>query len=64
MLDSEQARLVGLAVDCPICLAEGGDPCYDDQGRGYVAVHPERGAEAEALRDLALALYTAAEQNP
>jgi hypothetical protein len=48
-----------LAVYCPHCLAEPGEPCYEETGTSYVKPHDSRRTEQERLVQQAEELYEA-----
>lgn len=46
-LNEEEKRSV--LIDCPRCMTEPGEPCWDDHGTGTVPLHDERITEAARL---------------
>lgn len=52
-------KRASLAVSCPECLAEPGEPCYDEGGTEYIDMHPERAERVTRFVGVAERLYDA-----
>jgi hypothetical protein len=56
-VDDDQWRYVALAVGCPHCEAEAGEPCYTLDGGDYAPVHGERVEDLRRVSEEGIAVY-------